>query len=118
MNIYIIRNNQRFGPYQEHMLLSYVNQGVVLKQDKAIIDGESQEQTVEYYLKKLNIANKVCVANKGNFIEQLSAIGMELIFPKTSLFSRKFLYDTRLIILAVVGLLPMVYMLNKKYTTF
>ena len=52
MNIYIIRNNQRFGPYQEHMLLSYVNQGVVLKQDKAIIDGESQEQTVEYYLKK------------------------------------------------------------------
>ena len=110
MNIYIIRNNQRFGPYQEHMLLSYVNQGVVLKQDKAIIDGESQEQTVEYYLKKLNIANKVCVANKGNFIEQLSAIGMELIFPKTSLFSRKFLYDTRLIILAVVGLLPMVIM--------
>ena len=110
MNIYILRNNQRFGPYQEHMLLSYVNQGVVLKQDKAIADGESKEQTVAYYLKKVNLANKVSVESKGNIIDQLSAIGIELIFPKTSLFSKTFFYDTRFIILAVVGLLPMVIM--------
>lgn len=35
MNIYIIRNNQKFGPYTESVLLSYVNNGQVLVQDKA-----------------------------------------------------------------------------------
>lgn len=30
MNIYIIRNNQRFGPYDEQILLDYVNSGQVL----------------------------------------------------------------------------------------
>lgn len=49
MNIYIIRNNQRFGPYTESVLLSYVNQGQVLMQDKAIKDGDLQEHTVGYY---------------------------------------------------------------------
>lgn len=46
MNIYIIRNNQKFGPYTESALLSYVNNGQVLVQDKAIKDGDLQEHTV------------------------------------------------------------------------
>lgn len=41
MNIYVIRNNHRFGPYDEKTLLSYVNNGQVLKQDKALADGDS-----------------------------------------------------------------------------
>lgn len=36
MNIYIIRNAQRFGPYDEKTLLSYVNNGQILKQDKGV----------------------------------------------------------------------------------
>ena len=48
MNIYIIRNNQRFGPYDEQILLSYVNNGQVLKQDKAIDDSDSIERTVGF----------------------------------------------------------------------
>lgn len=108
MNIYVIRNAQRFGPYDEKTLLSYVNNGQILKQDKAIAAGDSFEQTVGFYLKRANLKYKV--PNNGNIISQLSAIGTELIFPKAKLFSKQFLSDQRFIILALVGLLPMIIM--------
>lgn len=108
MNIYIIRNNQRYGPYDEQTLLSYVNQGQILRHDKAIVDGDTMERTVGFYLKQFNL--KSHVANKGNVFSQLQAIGSELIFPRTALFSKKFLSDQRFLILALVGLLPMLIM--------
>lgn len=49
-----LRNPQqshRFGPYDEKTLL-YVNNGQVLKQDKALADGDSLERTVGFYLKQ------------------------------------------------------------------
>ena len=108
MNIYVIRNNQRFGPYDEHVLLSYVTNGQILKHDKAIADGDSQERVVDYYLKQAGL--KCNVVNKGNVFTQLSAIGSELIFPKAKLFSKQFLSDQRFLILSLVGLLPMLIM--------
>ena len=108
MNIYVIRNNHRFGPYDEKTLLSYVNNGQLLKQDKAIADGDSLERTVGFYLKRANL--QCHVQNKGNVLAQLSAIGSELIFPKAKLLSKQFLSDQRFLILALVGLLPMVIM--------
>ena len=105
MNIYVIRNAQHFGPYDEKTLLSYVNNGQILKQDKAIAIGDSLEQTVGFYLKRANL--RYNIPNKGNIISQLSAIGSELIFPKAKLFSKQFLSDQRFMILALVGLLPM-----------
>lgn len=106
--VYIIRNNQQFGPYDEQTLLQYVNSGQVLKQDRAIEVGGSTERTVDFYLKRVGL--KPHVENKGNIISQLSAIGSELIFPRTALFSKQFLSDQRFLILALVGLLPMVIM--------
>lgn len=108
MDIYIIRNNQRYGPYDEQTLLSYVNQGQVLKHDKAIADGDSTERTAGFYLKRAGL--KARVPNKGNVFSQLQAIGSELIFPKTALFSKTFLKDQRFLILALVGLFPMLIM--------
>lgn len=108
MNIYVIRNGRRFGPYDEHTLLSYVNCGQVLKQDKAIAVGDSVEQTVGFYMKRAHL--KCHVQNKGNIVSQLSMIGTELIFPKAKLLSRQLLSDQRFLILALVGLLPMVIM--------
>ena len=108
MNIYVIRNNQQYGPYDEHTLLSYVNSGQILLHDKAMLVGESTPQTVRYYLNKAGLKCKR--ENKGNIVSQLNAIGSELIFPKTSLFSKQFISDQRFLILAVVGLLPMVIM--------
>ena len=104
---HIIRNGQKYGPYDEVSLLSYVNNGQVLKQDRAV-DSNGEEQTVGYYLKKSNL--KIKVENKGHMFSQLSDIGSELIFPKTALFSKQFLSDQKFLILALVGLLPMVFM--------
>ena len=108
MNIYVIRNNQQFGPYTEQVLLSYVNQGQILVQDKAIKEGETVHRTVGFFLKQARL--KTHVANKGNILSQLESIGSELIFPKTTMLSKSFLTDQRFIILAVVGLLPMAMM--------
>ena len=108
MNIYIIRNNQRFGSYDEQALLTYVTNGQMLKQDKAIAEGDNTEHTVGYYLKCARL--KCHVRHKGNVFSQLYAIGSELIFPKAKLFSKQFLSDQRFLILALVGLLPMIIM--------
>lgn len=108
MNIYVIRNNQRFGPYDEQVLLSYVNQGKILIQDKAVKDGDTSEHTVGVYLKQAGLKSNV--ANKGNILSQLKSIGSELIFPKTTMLSKNYLTDQRFLILAIVGLLPMVIM--------
>ena len=64
MNIYVIRNNQQYGPYDEHTLLSYVNSGQILLHDKAMLVGESTPQTVRYYLNKAGLKCKR--ENKGN----------------------------------------------------
>lgn len=108
MNIYVIRNNNQYGPYDEQTLLNYVNNGQILKHDKAIEVGGQQERTVSYFLKQARLKPKV--QNKGNVFSQLSAIGSELIIPRTALFSKQFLSDQRFLILALVGLLPMVIM--------
>ncbi|WP_031532892.1 MULTISPECIES: PrsW family glutamic-type intramembrane protease [unclassified Bacteroides] len=108
MEISVIRNNQMYGPYNEQTLLSYVNSGQILVQDQAIATGETTAQTVGFYLKRAGL--RINRENKGNIISQLSTIGSELIFPKTSLFSRQFISDQRFLILALVGLLPMVIM--------
>lgn len=108
MDIYVIRNNQRHGPYDEHTLLSYVNNGQILKQDKALAVGDNQERTVGFYMKQAHL--KCHIPNKGNIIKQLSSIGTELIFPRTKMFSKQFLSDQRFLILALVGLLPMAIM--------
>lgn len=108
MDIYVIRNNQRFGPYDEQVLLDYVNKGKILKHDRAMEAGGSHERTVLFYLRQAHLKPKV--QNNGSVFSQLSAIGPELIFPRAALFSKRFWADQRFLILALVGLLPMVFM--------
>lgn len=108
MTIYIIRNNQQYGPYDENTLLQYVNNGQVLKQDRAVEIESNKEHTVSFFLKKAKL--KPYVVSKGNIVSQLQTIGSELILPKTVLFSKTFIADQRFLILAIVGLLPMIIM--------
>ena len=108
MKIVIIRNNQQYGPYDEQTVLSYVNSGQILLHDKALAVGETTPRTIKYYLKQANL--KVHRQNKGNVLSQIKAIGSELIFPRTTLFSKQFLLDQRFLILALVGLFPMLIM--------
>ena len=108
MQITIIRNKQSFGPYDENALLQYVNQGQILLHDPAIAQGETEPKIVSEYLKQANLKPKI--ANSGNVAEQLKNIGQELIFPHSTIFTKQFVSDRRFLILALVGLLPMVIM--------
>lgn len=108
MKVFVIRNGQQYGPYDGNVLPSYVNQGQILKKDKAINADSGEENTVEFFLRQAGL--KPHVENRGNIISQLNAIGSELIFPKTTMFSKQFLTDQRFLILALVGLLPMAIM--------
>ena len=102
---YIIRNNQQFGPYSIDVLKTYVEEGKILKQDKACSASNPQTfRTVGYFLK--SGGQKVKIKHKGGIFLQLKDIGRELILPN-SVFSWKALkMDSRLLWLALLGLAP------------
>lgn len=103
--IYVVRNNQQFGPYDPQILKSYIEAGKILSCDKAFLQVNPADiQTAGYFLSKIGI--KPIVKHKGNIINQLRDIGRELIIP-SDIFSRKEIFkDKRLLVLALVGLLP------------
>jgi len=107
--IYIVRNNQDYGPYDEQTLLSYVNNGSILLCDKAKDAVTNEENSVAHFLKKANLKAKV--PHAGNIISQLKMIGTELIFPRKSFTKKNILSDQRLLLLAGIGLLPTLLML-------
>ena len=106
--LYINRNNQDFGPYDEQTLKTYVNNGQILLCDQARDTISGEVNSVKYFLKKAHIKTKV--PNKGNLFSQLKDIGGELIFPKQTIFSFFWTKDKALIILALVGMLPTLLM--------
>lgn len=103
--IYILRNNQQYGPYDPQVLKSYIEEGKILLNDKAFLDGPPNNiQTAGYFLKQYGIKTKI--KHQGNLFKQIKDIGGELILPK-DVFSRKELMkDKRLIHLALIGLTP------------
>lgn len=103
--IFILRNNQQFGPYEISVLAIYVESGKILLSDSAFYDSTPQNiTTVRSIIKQCNTSVKI--QHAGNFFSQIKDIGRELIFPN-DLFSHKaFFKDTRLIILAILGLSP------------
>lgn len=104
MMIYIIRNNQKYGPYDDQSLLLYVNNGQVLLCDKAIDANSSEISTIKVLLKKHGLKAKV--AHSGDLFSQLKNIGAELIIPKESFVNKKWISDKRLLILSIIGLFP------------
>ena len=106
--IYILRNNQKYGPYNDSALVSYVNSGQLLLVDTLIDDTTGETTTVRRYLKKHNI--KVKVQHGGSFANQLNKIGTELLVPKDAFKKKSIITDTRLILLGLVGLVPSILM--------
>ena len=75
---YIFRNNQQFGSYSIDVLKTYVEEGKILKQDKASSASNPQMfQTVGFFLK--SNSQNVKVKHKGTFLQQLKDISKELI---------------------------------------
>jgi RsiW-degrading membrane proteinase PrsW (M82 family) len=103
MYYYIERNNQRHGPYQLDILKKYVENGLILLQDK-VIDGSGSELAVRDVLKSHNI--KFHITSNGNILKQIKEFGAKLLFPKDSLSIKNLKNDRRLLIIAIVGLAP------------
>jgi hypothetical protein len=103
--VFVVRNNAQFGPYELNVLAKYIEDGKVLLTDGAFYEiTPHNKTTVRSIVKASNTLIKI--KHAGNLFSQLKDIGRELIFPY-DLFSRKaFFKDTRLIILAILGLSP------------
>ena len=56
--IYVRRNNQEFGPYDESTLLTYVNSGQILKSDSARSDTTNEEKKGKVFSEKGRIKSK------------------------------------------------------------
>lgn len=108
MGVYIIRNNQQFGPYDDSSLVTYVSSGHLLLCDSLYDDNSGKTITVRQYLKSRNL--KVKVQNGGSIFSQLKNIGTELLIPKNAFKSSNIISDNRLLILSLVGLIPSILM--------
>lgn len=107
--IYILRNNQQYGPYTEQTLLSYVENGQILLQDRAIKDNNLEVKTVGCFLREARLS--VHLKHQGNLLTQLKDIGAELIIPRSSFATKQWLSDKRLLTLALIGLVPSILMM-------
>lgn len=107
--IYVERNNQKFGPYDEQTLLSYVNNGQILLCDQGQDAQTGERNTIKALLKKAGYKPKI--RHEGDLAKQLGRIGAELIIPKAVFANKQWLADKRLLLLALVGLFPSILML-------
>lgn len=103
MSYYIERNGQKHGPYELDTLKKYVEDGLILLQDK-ISDTSSKDISVRDILKSSGI--KVKIKSNGNIFEQIKLFGAKLLIPKDSLSLKNLKSDKRLLIIALVGLAP------------
>ena len=103
---YVIRNNQQYGPYSVDALRQYVEAGQLLYHDQACDENSKDNiQTVKYFLKQNHV--KVKIPHKGGLFSQIKDIGRELIFPKDVVQRKTWSSDKRLLLLALVGLVPL-----------
>lgn len=103
---FVIRNNQQYGPYDIDFLAQYVRQGKLLHCDKAFDENRPNDvQTIGFFL-KLN-HRKVKVPHKGSLFSQIKNIGQELIIPKEIVKRSTWTSDKRLLLLALIGLVPL-----------
>ena len=106
--VYILRNNQKYGPYDDNALVTYVNSGQLLMVDSLEDDSTGEITTVRKYINRHNL--KVKIQHGGSFANQLNKIGTELLVPKDAFKKKSIITDTRLILLGLVGLVPSILM--------
>jgi len=105
VQLFILRNNQQFGPYSIETVKIYVKQGKILKQDKAFLtQSPSDIKTVRLFLKQSK--SKVKIPHQGGILTQFSDIGHSIVFPKSIFKKKEILSDKKLLILSIIGLAP------------
>lgn len=119
---YVIRNRNKYGPYNIDDLAQYVENGNLLKCDTAFDEKDaSNVQTIGYFLKQTG--RNVKVQTAGSLRQQFAAIGRELILPKNIFSKHHWQADKRLMVIALVGLTPLmllfpVTLIGNMYLTF
>ena len=103
MSYFIERNNQNHGPYELDALKKYVEDGLILLQDK-IADPKGVPTSVRDIL----VANgkNVKIKSNGNLFKQVRLFGTKLLLPKDSFSFKNLKSDKRLLMIALVGLAP------------
>lgn len=103
MTYHIERNNQSHGPYEINGLKKYVEDGLILLQDKTI-DEKGQISCVRDVFQKNKIQAKI--KSNGGIVKQISSFGLKLLLPRDSFSLKTLKNDKRLLIIALVGLAP------------
>ncbi len=103
--IFILRNGNKYGPYNYSSIVSYINSGQLLLLDMAIEEGANDIKPLRYFVKKHNL--KVKIEHRGGLVEQLKDIGSELIVPRNMIVNRQWISDMRLMMLSAIGLFPL-----------
>ena len=101
---FVLRNNQKFGPYPVSALKTYVEEGKILLNDQAMPDHSNEIKTVRAYLKQNNVSVKI--KSNGSVIHQVKKIGKDLIVPGLEFIKKDLIKDKKLIYLASIGLAP------------
>lgn len=112
---FVLRNNQKFGPYSVSALKTYVEEGKILLNDQAMPDHSNEIKTVRNYLKQNNISVKI--KNNGSVIHQIKKIGKDLIIPGIEFIKKDLIKDKKLIYLASIGLAP-AFLITFTFGTF
>lgn len=100
---YVFKEDGLLGPFSINDICSFVHSGLVLKRDLAFrADTPNVEKRVEEILSENGMSTKV--EHRGNLFEQIKSIGTELILPHSVFTKEPWEKDSRLFILALVGL--------------
>ena len=112
---YVDRGKKVYGPYTAQRLAELVKIGQLLKQDHVVEEGGAaaaslmdRKLSVGDVLKAHNL--KVTPENEGSFIEQLRNVGSRIWFSNDMFKWSEVRKDTRLLLLGMIGLAPLVAM--------
>ncbi|MBP5704174.1 MAG: PrsW family intramembrane metalloprotease [Paludibacteraceae bacterium] len=110
MEYYVYRNGSPFGPYNISDLTSLVKAGKVLKCDKLSTVNTATEDKDFFAVRDVLNDNNISVKvdNAGSLTSQLRHISKDLLFPKELKQKETWKSDTRLLVLACIGLFPLV----------
>jgi len=104
---YVIRNNRQFGPYDNKVLKSYVEDGKILRHDIAFSESEpGNTKTVGDFLSRAGLKAKI--KHNGNIFKQIGDIGRELIIPEDVFDRKKVMADKKLLVFTIIGLAPII----------
>lgn len=107
--IIVIRNSHEYGPYDEQTVAGFVEEGKLLRNDRARDVETGREGTIELLLLEKGIHPHV--KNNGSLSKQLGHVGSDIVLPHEDMRRHNLFDDKRLLTLAIVGLSLSVIML-------